>query len=70
MFFRFELSFDLPTYVNGLDSGITTNCVIQAMSASRVDTYINVWRSISDHVQTSKDHRKKLQDFVEMSESA
>ena len=35
-------------------------CVMQAMSASRVDAYINVWRSISDQqsaimCRTSKD---------------
>ena len=78
VFFRFELSFDLPTCVTERAGQryqstnfqllikktlfITTSvvCVMQTMSASRVVTYINVWRSINDQqsaimCRTSKD---------------
>ena len=41
MFFRFELSFDLPTCVNGLDNGInlqTSNC-----SSRKRSLLLQVW---------------------------
>ena len=49
-------------------------CVMQAMSASRAGAYINVWRNASDQQSRKRrtwkgswDHRKKFQNFKEMS---